>query len=108
MLEKSLLCAWLTDFINQGGIGALIGQHEQARECTRDTGMEKRGTSLLHLLNKFRRYKSTDPRDKLYALLGLLSISDDMPFHKPDYSLPASTVFCETSRALINYERSLN
>jgi hypothetical protein len=102
------LVARFANFINDGGVGTLLAQHEQAKEWTRVLGFEKEGTSLLHLLNDFRSYKSTDPRDKVYALLGLPSISDDMSFHKPDYSLPVSTIFCETARAIIKYEKRLN
>ncbi|KAK3692431.1 heterokaryon incompatibility protein-domain-containing protein [Podospora appendiculata] len=51
-------------------------------------------TALLGLLRLAQaRFKATDPRDYLYALLGLLG-TDDIPRDlRPDYSLPFEHVF---------------
>ncbi len=57
---------------------------------------------------RFGNCKSTDPRDKVYALLGLPSISDHMHFHAPDYNLPTAAVFQETTRSIIKYENCLH
>ncbi len=46
-----------------------------------------KGNALLTLLGSFREYASTDPRDKVYAMLGLAKDEQTAPF--PDYPLPA-------------------
>jgi len=43
--------------------------------------------ALLTLLGSFRECASTDPRDKVYAMLGLAKDVQTTPL--PDYSLPA-------------------
>jgi hypothetical protein len=63
--------------------------------------------SLQHLTYEFRRRRSADARDKIYALLGLMgdSMSD---FPQPDYSKSTNEVYANTTRYLITQSRSLN
>ena len=58
------------------------------------------------LLQKHRYSKSTDPRDKVYAFLGLAN-SKMAPFHTnptaitPDYKLSVQQVYMQTAKALL-------
>ncbi|KAL8289952.1 hypothetical protein RB600_005107 [Gaeumannomyces tritici] len=56
------------------------------------------GRDLLALLCKFRNYEATDPRDKVYALLG---ISEGEPQIKPDYEVTEGTVRWQVNRLFI-------
>jgi hypothetical protein len=58
-------------------------------------------------LERFRDFNCTDPRDKVYALLGLASVDKNMPLPKPDYSKSVSEVYITTARAIIQYTRDL-
>lgn len=53
-----------------------------------------------------RRKKSGDPKDKVFALYGLLS-ELEIPFPLPDYSLSVETVYREAVMATINYDKNL-
>ena len=71
--------------------------------------------SLTLLLSSMRRFQATDPRDKIYSLLGLVGDEKEPEPHdkinndviRPDYSLPVDTVFREVTRSLIKHESSL-
>jgi len=41
---------------------------------------------MISLIHRFSKFRSTDPRDMIYALLGLPSADKDMPLPKPDYA----------------------
>lgn len=58
---------------------------------------------LERLLSTFRRRKATDPRDKVYALLGLSNLHFDVESGRfeIDYSHDVKTVFAYTARAII-------
>jgi Heterokaryon incompatibility protein (HET) len=45
-------------------------------------------SKFLSMLDSFRDCKATDPRDKVYSLLGLLQDSDVERFDAPGYTLP--------------------
>ncbi|KAH7317140.1 heterokaryon incompatibility protein-domain-containing protein [Stachybotrys elegans] len=64
--------------------------------------------SLLEFLIHCRRHDASDPRDKVYALLGLLSLSDTHKTHPrlpvdliPEYASSVSDVYSDTARKLI-------
>ena len=107
-LRDRNLVARFANMMTASGLTRLMQQQDEAKEYTRALGFEREGTSLLQQLVKFRNWKSTDPRDKVYALLGLPSISDDMYFHAPDYTMSPATVFQETTRSIIRYENCLH
>lgn len=71
-------------------------------------GFEPHSSSLLNLLEEFRYFQCTDPRDRVYALLGLPSIDRDMPLPKPDYTKDFAEVYCETVKAIIQYSADLS
>jgi hypothetical protein len=62
---------------------------------------------LLELLERSRGYKTTDPRDKIYAVLGLASDSQALGV-RPDYSKSKVEVFAGVAAAIIAHSRSLH
>lgn len=63
--------------------------------------------NALDLLMRWRHREYTDPRDKIYALLGLIS-----PYAIPsalscDYTIAAHDLFAQATRDLIKHERGL-
>lgn len=71
--------------------------------------------SLTLLLSSMRRFQATDPRDKIYSLLGLVRDekgpeSQDKVNNnviRPDYSLSVDTIFRQVTKSLIKHESSL-
>jgi hypothetical protein len=96
-----------TSLFAKGAIRRIMNQRKWTRHYIRSQGLEHSSTSFLNLLERFRDFNCTDPRDKIYALLGLASIDKNMPLPKPDYSKSVSEVYCATARAIIQYTRDL-
>ncbi|KAI0166875.1 HET-domain-containing protein [Hypoxylon sp. FL1284] len=74
-------------------------------------------SDLLHLLIHCRHRRSTDPRDKVYGVLGLLrdAQSDVVAAKgstslqiKPDYTHPVAYVFRNTTESIISHMNSLD
>jgi hypothetical protein len=65
------------------------------------------GVEFSPLLDLVRQADATDPRDKVYSILGLLNpaISADVD---PDYSLPVQQVYTNFMIAIINQTKSLD
>jgi hypothetical protein len=61
---------------------------------------------LLDLLAKFRSRHCTDPRDKVYGLLGLC-VGDERNLVVPDYSMPVSFVYEHVALKIIESSLSL-
>ena len=101
--------ARLRALLQKSGAAALVSQREATREAHRAMGFELESRSFLKLLIDFRAFKATDPRDKVYALLGLASMSRDLTFPPIDYSdtKPVREVFCEIALAIIENTRDL-
>jgi hypothetical protein len=55
---------------------------------------------IIHLLRSFRRFLATDPRDKLFALLGIARDAEVLGLH-PDYTKSCDEVYTGLSRTLI-------
>ena len=62
--------------------------------------------SLRHLLSRVRLRESSDPRDKVFAILNILP-SDEWPC-APDYSKDAAQVFTEVAKYVIEKSRRLD
>ncbi|WAO96241.1 Hypothetical protein NCS54_01390900 [Fusarium falciforme] len=77
-------------------------------ETTRRLWLNIQPTSLLPLLRKFRARQATDQRDKVFALLGLVSHWLRGPRVVPDYRLEARQVFWDTTTTLIQANGSLS
>ncbi|KAF1965222.1 hypothetical protein BU23DRAFT_628727, partial [Bimuria novae-zelandiae CBS 107.79] len=64
--------------------------------------------SLLQLLLRHRSSCSTDPRDKVFELLGLAADNSyDMGLLKPDYTLDEATIYRRSAIAMLKAEKSL-
>ncbi|KAK3367713.1 heterokaryon incompatibility protein-domain-containing protein [Podospora didyma] len=66
----------------------------------------KKRASLLHQLHNTRRSRATDSRDKVYALIGLLSKEDRIGI-LVDYNMPVWAVYTHVTRAIIARQSSL-
>ncbi|KAL9106013.1 MAG: hypothetical protein Q9227_008921 [Pyrenula ochraceoflavens] len=62
---------------------------------------------FLSVLRKFRSREASDSRDKVFAVLGIVSQSDENPL-TPDYSLDSEEVFRRTTIQLISKMQSLS
>jgi hypothetical protein len=62
--------------------------------------------AIYRALRRVRHLKASDPRDKIFGILGLCSAFGSL-LPKPDYSMTESDVFCEVARALILHSQSL-
>lgn len=58
------------------------------------------GEDLLYLLESTRHFKSTDPRDKVFALWALVRGTSDHRF-KPEYSLTMQQVYTSVTFEMI-------
>jgi hypothetical protein len=75
-------------------------------ETQRLKGRQGSYTSLLYLLHEHRRREATDPRDKVFAMLGLAEdFSPDLL--KPNYSKSVGQIYRETTLASIKQTGSL-
>jgi len=63
--------------------------------------------SLLETLSDFRGFQSTDPRDKVYGLIGLVGFGVDGGSMVPDYEKSAARVFTDTALQMISSTRHL-
>jgi len=61
--------------------------------------------NLLQILGKYRHFKATDPRDKIYALRGLAADLSECEL-VPNYSLPPPVVFALAAQHFIISTRS--
>ena len=91
-------------------VRALHMQRKYARAHTRcevDAPADKAFRSFLDILARFKWTSSTDPRDKVYGLLGL--VSEETPFLPPvDYTKSAAEVYRDTTVAIIHAGGSLD
>jgi hypothetical protein len=67
--------------------------------------MQQQRTSLLWLTNHFANTKASDPRDKVYALLGLAT---DHVNVVPDYGRSVAEVYIDTAREMITSPGNLD
>ncbi|KAK4460580.1 heterokaryon incompatibility protein-domain-containing protein [Cladorrhinum samala] len=65
--------------------------------------------SLLHLLCRYRQFDSTDPRDKVFALLNLTddALTKD-PRVAPDYHKTKTEVYTDVAVAIMEHEKNLD
>ncbi|KAF3008580.1 hypothetical protein E8E13_007438 [Curvularia kusanoi] len=97
---KEILTAVATSSPKAGGEvrGEVDGDGDRGSESDRDcekgrlwwqrhtTGVTNEAFSLIKLLRNFVNSRSTDPRDKVYGLLGLVAGSSPYDFVKADYT----------------------
>ncbi|KAF2461213.1 hypothetical protein BDY21DRAFT_334665 [Lineolata rhizophorae] len=82
-----------------GGVSAI----EEMRVQSRDN--EEHG--LLEYLRSTRHYRATDPRDRVYALLGVVH-PEDAAAMRPDYSIDPKELYKRVALYLIEDRKSLD
>ncbi|KFY31367.1 hypothetical protein V493_01168 [Pseudogymnoascus sp. VKM F-4281 (FW-2241)] len=85
-----------------GSVGSMIGSvFSSVKTIQNQRAMTQAGqsSSLMDVLARFKGSKSTDPRDKIYGLLGLTSQSREVGV---DYSKSAAEVYTEVTAIEIN------
>ncbi|KAK3387360.1 heterokaryon incompatibility protein-domain-containing protein [Podospora didyma] len=93
-----------------GGISQYLALQETKRHRISNGGQsspEPPGNFLATLLWKFRDRLATDPRDKVYSLLGLVGTADRDNIIV-DYQAPVEDVFASVVRAVVLSSKSLN
>ncbi|KAI5464360.1 heterokaryon incompatibility protein-domain-containing protein [Mariannaea sp. PMI_226] len=67
--------------------------------------------SFLHLLAITRQFGATDPRDRIYGILGLATTDADPDsgdlYIKPDYSIPTDEVYRQLAYKVLETDKSL-
>jgi len=65
---------------------------------------------FLHLLDMARSFEVTDPRDKIYGLLKFSTSKDSIDADSivPDYTLSASAVYTQVTRAILEKQHNLD
>jgi hypothetical protein len=70
----------------------------------RDSSWWAKKRDLYTMLGKFRNSEATDPRDKIYALLGISSDTCDTGLLKADYGKDHQDVVFNTASFLLNFD----
>jgi hypothetical protein len=73
----------------------------------RDSSRVERPKTLLQFLNDTRNCKSSDPRDKVFALLGMTPEAAEQAL-APNYSTPTRDVFISLVKFLISRDKNLD
>ncbi|KAL9631354.1 MAG: hypothetical protein Q9204_004267 [Flavoplaca sp. TL-2023a] len=68
----------------------------------------RRETGLLRLLTQFRHCEATNPKDKVYALLGMASDMPDDADFKPNYAKPIAEVYQDLVEFIVTKDRNLD
>lgn len=63
--------------------------------------------SLLFLLARYQLFQSSDPRDKIYAIMGL-STSKSASLIIPNYNFPIAGVYERVTRMIMSEDRTLD
>jgi len=89
-----LTARWMFRNLEDGHISPTIGQTLNVcgiYDC------DPSSWSLLQTLSGFRRFQSTDPRDKVYGLIGLVESEADGGIMVPDYEKSVARTFTDTA-----------
>lgn len=99
---------------SHGSVHAMVGtifskvqSVNHQRRLLDDVRSGKAESTMLDVLARFRASNATDPRDKVYGVLGLAtdSLRDRI---KPDYSKEPWEVYAEVTAAIINHNENLD
>lgn len=82
-------------------------QHVNQVRSFRHTYQEGKRIGLLEAMKWSQAAETTDPRDKIYSLLGLSDDGDDLVQY-PNYRQPIHEVLRDFTRAVMNSKRSLD
>ena len=103
---KSGSTRWITsrEFTNIEEIAVLRSKVQRRLD-----NPDEKKPEILSLLNQYREWEATDPRDKIYALLGLSREGDLKSFgFEVDYDRSNEDTYREFARALIKQSASLD
>lgn len=68
--------------------------------------------TILELVFRAREFQATDPRDKIFALLGLVAGVEDVstlpPGQVPDYTKTKAETYCNFAKSIILHQKSLD
>ncbi|RSL59630.1 hypothetical protein CEP53_005708 [Fusarium sp. AF-6] len=78
---------------------------EDQRQLSNSALPTRHESSLLDVLGRFRNLQSTDPRDKIYGLLGLVTQDHGIVV---DYSKPLRDLYKEATLSIINLSKNLD
>ena len=104
-----LCCMGQLTHIESDSLGGLSQYTKKVLELDEVKEMWSNGEirSLCPLLRRFRSRTTTDPRDKVYALLALLDHWDRRPALLPNYSLSVPQIYRVVVRELIETHKTL-
>lgn len=94
--------AYLTAF-EQSPEDFTLTSLEKARSVVLDNRGNVRQQSLALVLQYYRQFKATDPRDKIYGVLGLVN-QEIHQFLPADYSKTPAKVYCEAMTYMLEKE----
>ncbi|KAN0080474.1 Heterokaryon incompatibility protein (HET) domain containing protein [Elaphomyces granulatus] len=85
-----------------------LRQQQQTIISSSDRAHARSDVRIFDFLRSYQHLMSTDPRDRIYALLGLYSpLSEYRSRISPSYTKPAHEVFCNVARVMIEDDNSL-
>ena len=119
LAADALICcgSWSTTWENLVSVGQLLefggieGEEAfgvvQVIERLRQENLARSKERLVELLPISRELKSSDPRDKVYGILGLTSDASEIAF-QPDYTLPVAEVYKKVTKFLVESRGTLD
>jgi hypothetical protein len=106
--RRLILAAWLNPMQSKIDLHNIANTNLETIQYLEDRRYSNGYVSALYpMLVRTRTSLATDPRDKLYAILGLVDDSSD-PLLEPDYTLDADEVFTRLSLSIITRNLSLD
>ena len=108
LLDAARLLWWVGQQVDPLALAhcELMQARQTMRESRSADNEEQKPKELAHLLNQFRFAAATDPRDKLYGLLGIMPRKDAY-ISQVDYTLPVVEVYCDFFRSWIKTDQTL-
>ncbi|KAL8917848.1 MAG: hypothetical protein Q9172_005670 [Xanthocarpia lactea] len=94
--------------LKDSGYEALFTLCSLLFNSTMSEDSRRQETGLLRLLTQFRHCEATDPRDKVYALLGMASDMPDDADLKRNYAKPVAKVYQDLVEFIVTKDRNLD
>ncbi|KAH8807101.1 heterokaryon incompatibility protein-domain-containing protein [Xylogone sp. PMI_703] len=87
-----------------------IGTLVQIRKYAHTAGSthNEGSSAVLDILHECRTFESTDPRDKIYGLLGIASRNSGGAFIDIDYSKSVESVYLDTAKRILSTSENLD
>ncbi|KAF2730694.1 HET-domain-containing protein, partial [Polyplosphaeria fusca] len=102
--DIGLVASWLSEFDYRNPFSHGLGHLSNAYMLYTPLAENK----FLDMLDIYKFFKATDPRDKVYGLLGLLSAMPETAVLTVDYQKPLSEVYADTALAALKTSKSLD